>query len=66
VKLVHLVGFIIKKFIKMLGHTKVKKKKNQGAFSGVSLRGPFWTSAENLAFTGIRSPDRPARRESLY
>ena len=28
--------------------------------------GPFWSGAENLAFTGIRSPDRPARSESLY
>ena len=27
---------------------------------------PVWTGAENLAFTGIRSPDRPARSESLY
>ena len=25
-----------------------------------------WTSTENIAFTGIRSPDRPARSESLY
>ena len=25
-----------------------------------------WTDAENLARTGIRSPDRPARSESLY
>ena len=25
-----------------------------------------WTSAENLAPTGIRSPDRPARSQSLY
>jgi hypothetical protein len=25
-----------------------------------------WTCAENLAPTGIRSPDRPARSESLY
>jgi len=24
--------------------------------------GPVWTGAENLAHTGIRSPDRPARR----
>ena len=23
--------------------------------------GPVWTGAENLAVTGIRSPDRPAR-----
>jgi hypothetical protein len=28
--------------------------------------GPFWTGAENRTPTGIRSPDRPARRQSLY
>jgi hypothetical protein len=28
--------------------------------------GPVWTGAENLALTGIRSPDRPAHRQSLY
>ena len=28
--------------------------------------GPVWTGAENLAPAGIRSPDRPARRQSLY
>jgi hypothetical protein len=28
--------------------------------------GTVWTGAENLAPTGIRSPDRPARRQSLY
>jgi hypothetical protein len=28
--------------------------------------GHFLTDAENLAFTGIRSPDRPARSELLY
>ena len=28
--------------------------------------GPVWTGAENLASIGIRSPDRPARSESLY
>ena len=28
--------------------------------------GPVWTDAEYLAPTGIRSPDRPARRKSLY
>ena len=27
---------------------------------------PVWTGAENLAHTGIRSPDRPARSELLY
>ena len=25
-----------------------------------------WTSAENLALTGVRSPDRPARSKPLY
>jgi hypothetical protein len=28
--------------------------------------GPVWTCAKNLAPTGIRSPDRPARSHSLY
>jgi hypothetical protein len=28
--------------------------------------GPVWTGVENLASTGIRFPDRPARNESLY
>ena len=28
--------------------------------------GPVWTGAENLAPTGIGSPTRPARSESLY
>ena len=28
--------------------------------------GPVWMGAEYLAPTGIRSPDRPARSESLY
>jgi hypothetical protein len=27
---------------------------------------PLWIGAKNLAPTGIRSPDLPARRESLY
>jgi len=27
---------------------------------------PVWTGAENLATTGIRSPNRPARSASLY
>jgi hypothetical protein len=27
--------------------------------------GPVWTGAEGLASTGIRSPDRPARSQSL-
>ena len=28
--------------------------------------GTVWTGAQNLAPTGIRSPDRPAGSESLY
>ena len=28
--------------------------------------GPIWTCAENLAHTGIRSPDPPTRNQSLY
>jgi len=28
--------------------------------------GPVWTCAENLTHTGIRSPGRPARSDSLY
>jgi hypothetical protein len=28
--------------------------------------GPVWTCAKNLAPTGISSPDRPARSQSLY
>jgi len=28
--------------------------------------GPVWMGAENLAPTGIRFPDRPARSKSLY
>jgi hypothetical protein len=28
--------------------------------------GPVWTGAESLAPTGIQSPDRPARSQSLY
>jgi hypothetical protein len=28
--------------------------------------GKFWTGVENLAFIGIRSPERPTRGESLY
>jgi hypothetical protein len=27
---------------------------------------PVWTAVENLAPTGIRSPDRPALSKSLY
>jgi hypothetical protein len=27
---------------------------------------PNWKGGENVAHTGVRSPDRPARSESLY
>ena len=30
------------------------------------IPGSFWTGAENFAYTGIRSLDRPAHSESLY
>ena len=30
------------------------------------VSGPVWTGAENLVPIGIRSPDRPARSQSLY
>jgi hypothetical protein len=33
---------------------------------GVWAPGPVWTGTENLAPTGIRSPDRPPRSQSLY
>jgi len=29
------------------------------------VSGPVWTGAEILSSTGVRSPDRPARRQSL-
>jgi hypothetical protein len=32
----------------------------------MEICGPVWTGAENLASTEIRSPDRPARSQSLY
>jgi len=28
--------------------------------------GPVWTGAKNLGPTGIQSPDRPVRSQSLY
>jgi hypothetical protein len=31
-----------------------------------SSPGPVWTATDNLAHTGIRSPDRPVLSESLY
>jgi hypothetical protein len=30
------------------------------------VKGSVWTDSKIIAFTGIRSPDRPARSESLY
>jgi len=44
---------------------------HRGRFTGTHCiggwdPGPAWTGAENLAPTGILSPDRPAGSESLY
>jgi hypothetical protein len=30
------------------------------------VKGPVWTDSKIIASTGFRSPDRPARSESLY
>ena len=43
----------------------------RGRFTGTQCIGgwapePVWTGAENLAPTGILSPDRPVSSESLY
>jgi len=32
---------------------------------GKPTPGPIWTGAENITPTGIRSPDRPVRSESI-
>jgi hypothetical protein len=32
----------------------------------VRASGPVWTGAENLAFIGFQSPDRPPHSESLF
>jgi len=37
-----------------------------GKRPGTRAPRPVWTGVENLAPTGIRSQDRPARSESLY
>ena len=34
-------------------------------YTGWVAPGPVWTGAENLALTGIRSPDRPARSDQF-
>jgi hypothetical protein len=33
---------------------------------GCGATGPFWVGAVKLAPTGFRSPDRAARRQSIY
>jgi hypothetical protein len=44
-----------------------KAKTRHPLYRGLGLvPGPFSKGAENLASTGIRSQDRPARSESLY
>jgi hypothetical protein len=42
------------------------KRPGTNCTGGWVAPGPVWTVAENLDPTGIRSPDRPARSESLY
>jgi hypothetical protein len=39
---------------------------HHGMIRNPMYKGPFWTGAENLAPTRIRSPDRPARSKSLH
>ena len=43
-----------------------KKTRHPLYWEAVLAPGPIWTGAKNLAPTGIRSPDRPGRSESLY
>jgi hypothetical protein len=42
------------------------KRPGTHCIGGWVAPGPVSTDAENLAPTGIRSPDRPARSQSLY
>jgi hypothetical protein len=40
------------------------KRLGTRCIGGWVATGPFWTGAENIASTGIRAPDRPARTGS--
>jgi hypothetical protein len=42
-----------------------RNESRYGLYGAGWAPGPLWTSAENFAPTRIRSPDRPARSESL-
>ena len=42
------------------------KRPGTHCIGGWVATGPVWRGAENLAPTGIRSPDRSARSKSLY
>jgi hypothetical protein len=44
----------------------VPPKKKLGVQEVGLAPGPVWTGAEYIATTGIRSPEHPARNESLY
>jgi hypothetical protein len=57
------MGWVVNATSRLLypGKYPVSIVKEAGWASGL-----IWTGAENLASTGIRSPDRPARSESLY
>ena len=48
-----------------LGRFAPKKDPVPFVYEAGWASGPVWTGAENLARTGIRSPDRPARSYSL-
>ena len=49
----------------MIGPAALPPERTLYVIGGVGLRACL-TDVENLAFTGIRSPKRPARSESLY
>ena len=48
------------------GHSTTRKEPVPIVQEAVWAPVPVWTGAVNLAQTGIRFPDRPARSESLY
>jgi hypothetical protein len=45
---------------------QLRERAGTHCIGGWWVPGPVWTGVGNLAPTGIRSRDRPARSESLY
>ena len=43
-----------------------RERPDTHCLGGLGVPRQVWTGSDNLASTGIRTPDRPARRESLY